>query len=141
MKTIDLGAPLDDNSPCTRHIMLIFNTMRPMHRLCSYNCKVKRKKAYCQQKGQQIMLPQLFSSFSQLVIAQDDLMPVRLPPGVADVQPARSGVVERLDDELVEVEALDKLHRLTPVVERGKQDVRCLAPCMLRAPPLRRQRC
>ncbi len=80
------------------------------------------------------MLPQLFSSFSQLMIAQDDLVPVRLPPGVADVQPAWSGIVERLDDELVEVEALDKLHRLTPVVERGEQDVRCLAPGMLRAP-------
>lgn len=79
------------------------------------------------------MLPQLFSSFSQLVIAQDDLMAVRMPLGVTDMQPPWPWIVKRLDDELVEVEPLDKRYRLPPVVEGRQQDVRCLTARVLRA--------
>lgn len=68
------------------------------------------------------------------MIPQDDVVAVRMPLGVTDMQPPWPWVVDWLNDELVEIEMLDKLYRLPPVVECREQDVRCLATYVLRAP-------
>ena len=72
-------------------------------------------------------------SLLHLMIAQNDVVSVRMPFGVTDVQPPWPQVVERFDDELVEVEMLDKLYGLAPVVECRQQNVRCLAIRVLRS--------